>query len=348
MFCKKCGKQISDDSVFCSHCGTKQDSCVSSSASEKDKRLSIIERLKYDECKDNVVNIPEGHIYCPYCGRVKPENEFDIDCNAEYQICKKCSSREKKISRLPVTVGVAIFIIISIIGYVEGGWTGALGAFAFVILGVIFIPGFLLYMLLEKLLENTSLRISLSKKRRKFLEQCTDNHGNPLIAPIKRSEYEEMYHNATGVYLSRDVKYGFYKCPCCSEQFPINESKIVEGSDNRQRHKSSWIGGARIEVIETKYKYRICTDCHKYRRTCDKILLWSSVIGAIIAPLIYIYIEQPDSLAFVFILAGLFIGVMIGWIIKFIYKLFVKLVYKKDLFVTYYTAAENGALTSID
>ncbi|MBQ4517706.1 MAG: zinc-ribbon domain-containing protein [Clostridia bacterium] len=24
MFCKKCGKQISDDSVFCSYCGEKE------------------------------------------------------------------------------------------------------------------------------------------------------------------------------------------------------------------------------------------------------------------------------------------------------------------------------------
>jgi uncharacterized membrane protein YvbJ len=40
MYCKKCGKKIDDDSIYCTHCGTKQSNGIEKVISEEESNES--------------------------------------------------------------------------------------------------------------------------------------------------------------------------------------------------------------------------------------------------------------------------------------------------------------------
>lgn len=53
MYCKKCGKQIDEDAVFCSFCGTAQNQQIEQNSD--DKQVTIAQRLKpYKELKESI------------------------------------------------------------------------------------------------------------------------------------------------------------------------------------------------------------------------------------------------------------------------------------------------------
>lgn len=55
-YCGNCGKQISDDAIFCAYCGTKTNSAV--------------ERRTCPECGSEIT---DGQLFCPNCGTVQAQ-----------------------------------------------------------------------------------------------------------------------------------------------------------------------------------------------------------------------------------------------------------------------------------
>ena len=359
MYCKYCGKSISDDSVYCSYCGAKQDGNLFLNNSPKKKNFTGFydtirkakAELKQEESKDTIIEIPNGYVYCSYCGIAKPVCEFKISNDSTYHVCKNCKSREDRVSLLPFVLGAILLVILTIIGIIIEGWIGLVTLLCFPLYGILLIPGFIIGHLIEKRLENTSLRVSLSKERKEYLSECTDTNGKKIIHPVEYSELEEAYHRATGVYRSKDIQSGFFKCPCCENELS-NESeyRIMDGSDTSQRHlRPSWVGGNRIEVTTNKYRYKICPDCFKYRKIGNRLPYYFTILGVILGllpPLVELFGGYDDTMyIFISLIFCTFGGAFLGVIIKYLYLIIAGAILHKDLIVTYYTVARNGALT---
>lgn len=66
MYCKKCGSQIDDDSVFCSYCGSNIGSAVNAEKTIFEKRQELKEEHFTDVNNSSVNN--EERLICPNCG----------------------------------------------------------------------------------------------------------------------------------------------------------------------------------------------------------------------------------------------------------------------------------------
>lgn len=71
MYCQKCGKQISDDSKFCSYCGEKNNFY--------EEKQTVAFRATITLCPKCTKELPEGSSFCAYCGEknVIEKNEND-------------------------------------------------------------------------------------------------------------------------------------------------------------------------------------------------------------------------------------------------------------------------------
>lgn len=72
MFCRKCGKQIPDDSAFCYKCGVRVILNVSKSASDKPITLEKPEQKASGSLEDSFTPNVKEEVICPECGRKIP------------------------------------------------------------------------------------------------------------------------------------------------------------------------------------------------------------------------------------------------------------------------------------
>ena len=319
MYCKKCGKLISDDSEFCSYCGTRQTLLGNSN----DKRLII----------------PEGSLYCSFCGEVKTQNHFNISLDQEYHECDGCSKRKKYV--LFITIFVTVVLDILVIILMEADITAILGFI--MTLGII--PGLILYFTIDGVLSITPLRISLSNKRKKYLRELKDSNGNPVVVPIVRTAFEQKYKLITGHYRSRDIPLDNFRCPICGQLHSISMSnEVVYDSDQNSRLIGTWFGTKRV-VTTTNYRYRTCSKCFKLKDVENKLFLSFGLLGMIAAPVTNGLINGYTFWSVVvMVIVGLFAGFIVGFVIRLPYRLFVLLLTKKNLFVNYEKVAHYGAV----
>ena len=66
VFCKHCGKQITNDSLFCQYCGSKQDVELFSASSSNEELVYIIIRAK-----EKIFDIIYNMVSYKYCFVVK-------------------------------------------------------------------------------------------------------------------------------------------------------------------------------------------------------------------------------------------------------------------------------------
>ncbi|MBX3164391.1 MAG: zinc ribbon domain-containing protein [Bacteroidetes bacterium] len=97
MFCKSCGKQIDDDSVFCSHCGTKQSANVNEVSATTEKVVANPQTVN--------VNLSFGSIKPKKAQTEKIENEkYDLTYEREIETVFA------GIGSLVLSIGLANFI----------------------------------------------------------------------------------------------------------------------------------------------------------------------------------------------------------------------------------------------
>ena len=154
MFCKKCGKELSDDTVFCPACGQKTDSQQNESTvvitAEKQVNMinaaggfPVIAETKRQLTSDEAYCRSCGNIIrkeaelCPKCGvnRTKPIMSEEVYCHScgeriknAAEICPKCGVRQLKYGGASAieaqhTPGKKFraLIVLSIIGIVFSG-----------------------------------------------------------------------------------------------------------------------------------------------------------------------------------------------------------------------------------
>lgn len=340
MYCRYCGTHISENSQFCSHCGKRQ---TPSENFFKSLRAIISNINRNKKEKQDVVEVPEGYCFCSYCGEVYQKENFQISLDEEFHICKKCKKRRSMLS--PVSISFIVLLIEAIILLIGGWEDGIYVIFISIFTGLFLLLGAIISFLLGIILDSTSLRIELSSKREKWLRKCVKPNGEPLITPIIRTYEEEVYRRKTGVYLSRDIIPGYFKCPCCDKQYPIASCPIIDETDSRISYTSSWLGGSKMKTTRTSYKVSICPDCYKYMKVVKYLLYIPAVIGTIIAPILYCTINGTTTGAIIgFIFIGFFVGSFVGWLLGFVYKLYVTHILRRNLFVYFGTAARNGAV----
>ena len=198
----------------------------------------------------------------------------------------------------------------------------------------------LLY-LIKKVLEFTSLRVTLNDKRIKKLRKTLDVNGKPIITPVEYSDEEIAYYGITKNYLSRDIPYGYYRCPSCEKLHLIKSAKFIENEDNEIGAGSHWLVGAYYTMATKKYTSLLCPSCHKYKKIDNYIKI--AVVLICLATSFIIHNEFDWGLLGVAFIAGA-IGVGISFVISFIYKVLVYLICRINLFYKYDKAAEYGAL----
>ena len=71
MYCKHCGKEIADDSIFCPICGTKQKDCY---------------------CRNCGKEIPSESSFCPFCGTKQKSNTLNTISHAVHKIVNSIKS----------------------------------------------------------------------------------------------------------------------------------------------------------------------------------------------------------------------------------------------------------------
>lgn len=353
MYCKKCGKLISDDSEYCSYCGTKQTLIDNKDFSLlQDLKTKIYSPLlKVKEKKtdnNNVVSIPEGFAYCAYCGKVKSEDNFKISRDETFHRCKSCEQREKYLKWTLIGLTLIALFFITIIAVEEEGIEGLMVVFGLLVTGIAILPGLLLYFLIEKILEFTPYRISLSPKREAFVLELKDTNGNSVSTPIVRLPFEEEYRLKTGHYRSRDIPYNHFRCPVCGNIHPISEQNhITDDADRETSYKGTWLGTARI-TSKTNYRYRICESCSKLTKISDVLYPIVGISITLATPIIYGLLEGFTLWRVVGMsILGFFSGALISLIVNILYRLFVWLFTDKWLFVNYGKAAYYGALVPI-
>lgn len=354
MYCKNCGKLISDDSHFCSYCGTK---LTSSETGGSIRFNEYISRIK-SRCrhlinkltgKSEQLLIPQGHMYCAYCGKVKHEDQFEKSLDVTYNRCKGCEQRESTIKWILVVLTLIALLAILIVCVEDQGIEGIFVVFGLLVSGIAIIPALVLYLLLDKILGYTSLRISLSKNRTDYLSQLKDVKGDFVITPIVRTVLEDIYKQKTGYYRSRDIPYNHYRCPICKEIHPISEDEhVVFDAEHKTSYKGTWMGTARI-TRTTNYKYRICQNCNKLTKIGDILYPVVGISSTIVTPIIFGVIKGFTLWGVLgMTLLGFVGGAIMGLIINLLYRLIVWLFTDKWLFVNYETAAYYGALMRLE
>lgn len=84
MYCKKCGKQIDDDAIFCPSCGTKVNGTDNSKSEEKGKMIESTDNDS-SKCPNCGFNMRAFEVICPSCG-------FELRCS------KRGTSRIEELS----------------------------------------------------------------------------------------------------------------------------------------------------------------------------------------------------------------------------------------------------------
>jgi len=355
MYCKNCGKIITDDSKFCPFCGTKQETLADKTynlikAKQNHKNILDFTRNKTNQLLDNtVIHVPENHHFCAYCGEIKPNKDFEVSNDEEYYICNQCRKRSKIFDSLPFVIWILLLCSISVALFIlerdDEWWAAVLG----LILGsgLILLPCLVLGTLIEWLLSFTQYRVNISKKRREYLLGCKDQHENMIIKPIIRTEQEEIYYKKTGVYRSRDFSLSQFKCPCCENLYSYDVCKSIDGRDTDIRPIGT-IFGTKMLTTTTEYRYLVCPECYKYKNVEKYIVLTTIILGTILVPALYCFLKGftiGRVIGFLFI--GLFGGAFMGTIIIGIYRIFLSIFYKQKIFIKFSRAAQYGALTSL-
>ena len=369
-YCVKCGKPISKDSIFCSSCCTKQEVCDSKFCKQCGKQIgvhatfcpfcgakqeNINEKVvsalsSFSSSVNNVLNIknnrqieiPEGYHYCSYCGEVQPNANFERTLGEEFNMCNKCYKRSENIKYFTALFSALIALILIIILLCTGEGEDYI-LLVYPIPISVLLYKILLY-IIKKVLEFTSLRVTLNDKRIKKLRETLDINGNPIVTSVERSDEEIAYYKITKNYLSRDIPYGYYRCPSCEKLHLIKSAKFIGSEDNEIGGGSHWLVGAYYTMATKEYTSMLCPNCYKYK-VIDKYIRIAVLLNCLIITFgLYIYIEGVDwgllGIAFV----GGAIGLAISFIVSIIYRLFVYLICRINLFYKYDKAAEYGAL----
>lgn len=379
-YCVKCGKPISKDSIFCSSCGTKQEVCDSKFCKQCGKQIgfhatfcpfcgakqeNINEKVvsalsSFSSSVNNVLNtksneqieIQEGYHYCSYCGKVQTNENFERTLGEEFNMCNQCYNRSRNIEytlMLILTFFALVLIIVCLCTWIDERdfWADKLVTLGtsviFPIAISILLYKILLY-LIKKVLEFTSLRVTLNDKRIKKLRKTLDVNGKPIITPVEYSDEEIAYYRITKNYLSRDIPYGYYRCPSCEKLHLIKSAKFIENEDNEIGAGSHWLVGAYYTMATKEYTSLLCPSCHKYKKI-DNYIKIAVVLICLATSFIsfIIHYEFDWGLLIVAFIAGA-IGVGISFVISFIYKVLVYLICRINLFYKYDKAAEYGAL----
>lgn len=391
MNCRKCGQQINSDDLFCSYCGTQQSvyckhcgnnidgdalfcpKCGFQLESQNDNKkvgasfISSIKNKLHYESNDtnNVIDIPEGYHLCAYCGEIKPRKDFWTLLDNEFCMCNKCHQREKKIFHSVVVAAcliLAFFITLfsidgavndgNIIYYLDNQGNGFL-SFIIVCLLVLAVFYNITYeFLIKSVLKHTPWRISLSKKRKKWLRECKDTNGRPIVTQITRTPAEEAYKEITGVYLSRDIPDGYFICPCCEHLHPLSCAVSINSEDNEHKRGTRWIGGAYIQRTTIKYKSLVCPDCYKIKKRNKRFRVILPIIIVAIALVVVTYLyydvlktDSPGLVIFGMTVGATMSAFILSIIVSFVYKLCIYIFTRKNLFYRYQDAANYGALS---
>ena len=354
-FCYKCGKEISKDSLFCSYCETKQDNELYLEFKVGSILLSISSRAtktnrEQQKKGKNQIDIPDGYHFCSYCGKVKSDDNFYRTLGEEFNMCNKCYKRNKNIEYTTIFAFsvIALTVILLSAFSSRGFWADNLAVVGGVM--IIFIPLSILfqkifYALIKKLLQPTPLRVTLSKKRIKWLRECKDAEGKPIITPIERSEEELKYYNITNAYFSRDIPYGYYRCPSCEQLHLIESAQYTDNEDKEIGSGSTLIGGVYYTITTKEYSNMVCPNCYKHKKVDKYIRIAVPLICLITAYTIFMCTEGFDCwglLSITFVSGA--IGLGLAFIFSFVYKVLVYLICRENLFYKYKTAAEYGAL----
>ena len=350
-YCEKCGTAISIDAIYCSSCGAKQSAKSNST-------------LKKDNSQKTYINIPSGHHFCAYCGEVKPDGDFWTLYDDEFCMCNKCHQRENKIYHAVVVSACCIVLFFtalsSIDAAIHGGnihWVDNEPSFIVIAMLVFAVFHNPIYnLVIVEILKFTPWRISLSAKRKEWLRKCKDMNGYTIITPINRTINEEKYKQATGVYLSRDIPDGYYRCPCCESLHHISYAKsiICEDNDYQRKRDPGFLNHAYIQQTKIKYRSLVCPECYKIKNINKhfKIICSSVIILVALAVVTYIYYDvlKAESLALVIlalIVGALIAGFLMSIIMSFVHKLGVYIFTRKKLFFRYEDAARYGAITPL-
>lgn len=379
-YCVKCGKPISKDSIFCSSCGTKQDVCDSKFCKQCGKQIgvhatfcpfcgakqeNINEKVvsalsSFSSSVNNVLNIknnrqieiPNGFHFCSYCGKVQPDENFERTLGEEFNMCNECYKRSKNIEYFTTLIFSIMYLLISLLSIIyilheekrigEAIPTAVVFAIVLMLLSI-FLRNIICYFI-KIILEFSPLRVTLNDKRIKKLRETLDINGNPIVTSVERSDEEFAYYKITKNYLSRDIPYGYYRCPSCEKLHLIKSAKFIGNEDNEIGGGSHWLVGAYYTMATKEYTSMLCPNCYKYK-VIDKYIRIAVLLNCLIIAFgLYIYIEGVDwgllGIAFV----GGAIGLAISFIVSIIYRLFVYLICRINLFYKYDKAAEYGAL----
>ena len=293
---------------------------------------------------DNEFKIPKDHCYCSYCGKVKPSKEFRVLLNEEFCMCNKCYTRKEQINYIARLVPILFSLIL--IGIFLFLWN--IEALITTLLAwVFYVPLFhlILRFIITSIIKYTPLRVSLSSNRKKWLYKLKDTEGNTIINPIIRSKEEEDYYKIANVYLDRDIPYNHFRCPCCGNLHLKSNARSLECEDNNSKMGGRLIGGTYTQVTTIEYKTLICPSCFWYKKF-DSYIKWGiPLISLILSFLLGFFYWKWDSLKYVIALfCCLFFGGFLGLYLSFVYKQIVYLVSKKELFISFSNAVENGSI----
>lgn len=346
-YCENCGVAINENSLYCSNCGHKQNVYSNNMDSYKDVHTDMIKNYT----KGMRVEIPNGHHLCAYCENIKADEDFWILQDDEFCMCNKCHKRSKNIRYyivliyvILVPISIAAIIIDDLYHYSNNFYyyEDVFGALTVFILLLPFI-----YLLLDKvILRHTSLRISLSNRRKEKLRTYRDVNGNNVFIPIIRTEEENKYREITGIYRSRDVPHSYFRCPSCDTLHHISESYNVNSSDTSYSLGSRGFGGTKLITKKKEYGSKLCQKCHKFYKYNNIVRIVIPIIGVVLTPILG-YLLDDHFMDFLGLYAMLicFGGVLLSGIISFINKLIFYIIFKRKLFYSYETAAWYGALS---
>ena len=105
MFCKNCGTEIADDSVFCPKCGTKVDVAPATPATEE---VKATEETKVDEPKAEEVAVEETTTEAPVADTPATEAPVESAKTEDAKPADEAKADAPKKSKTGMIVGIAI------------------------------------------------------------------------------------------------------------------------------------------------------------------------------------------------------------------------------------------------
>lgn len=361
-YCVRCGNPISNDSVYCSRCGTKQDICENKFCKQCGKKIDLYAEFcpacgtKQNNIKDKVVNalsslsssvknlsnmesnesieIPMGCHFCFYCGKVKSEDNFNRTLGEEFNMCNQCYNRGRNIEYVVTLISALIALVLIIVLLCNLAdrrdfWADKLGmAVALTIITILFstlVCKFSIF-LINKVLEFTSLRVTLSDKREKRLCQTLDVNGKSILS-------------------QPDIPHGYYRCPSCEKFHLLESSECIKNEDNDFFIGASWYVGSYYITTSKEFYSHICPSCYKFKKINKYIKIAVALICFILAAIIFVNIEGFSwKILIISVFFGSIAAYIFSWMVSYIYKVFIYLLLRKNLFYRFEKAKKYGAL----